>query len=84
VVKDLYGQKRAETVQLLIEYDPAPKVYSGHPSKALPEVLKSAKVEMIRDAKNIRDAISVSTILWQTGVNKVRRKYKRTKLEKAM
>ena len=84
MIKDFYGQKRAEIVQLLIEYDPAPPVDSGHPSKALPAVLKAAKFEMIRDAINIRDAISVPTILWQTAINKVRRKYKGTKLEKAM
>ncbi len=84
IVKDLCGQERAEIVQLLIEYDPAPPVDSGHPSKASPEVFKAAKIEMILDAKNIRDAISVPTILWQTAIQKVRNKYKGFNLEKSM
>lgn len=82
IVKELCGQERAEIVQLLIEYDPAPPVDSGHPSKASPEVFKAAKTEMILDVKNIRDAISVPTILWQTAIQKVRKKYKGLKLVK--
>lgn len=84
VVKDLCGQERAEIVQLLIEYDPAPPVDSGHPSKASTAVFKAAKAEMIRDGKNIRNTVSVPTILWRTAINKVRSKYKGIKLEKSM
>lgn len=80
IVKEVCSQERAEIVQLLIEYDPAPPVDSGHPSKASSSVLKAAKAEMIRDAKNIRDAISVPSILWQTAINKVRKKYKQSLL----
>ncbi|WP_250656070.1 DJ-1/PfpI family protein [Alkalimarinus coralli] len=72
VVKDLCGQKHAETVQLLIEYDPAPPVDSGHPSKATAAVLKAAKIQLVRDGKNIRDVVSVPSIIWQTILERVR------------
>jgi transcriptional regulator GlxA family with amidase domain len=84
IVKDLCGEERAETVQLLIEYDPAPPVDSGHPSKASAAVLKAAKAEMLRDAKNIRDAISVPTIIWHQAIDRVRRKYKKSILKRVI
>jgi len=74
VVKDLHGQERAEVIQLCIEYDPTPPVDSGHPSKASKEVYNIAKKEMLRDAKNPKNAISVPQILWRTAIQKVRKK----------
>ena len=75
VVKELYGQERAEIIQLLIEYDPMPPVDSGHPSKASKEVYSTAKKEMLHEAKNPRNAIFVPLILWRTAVNKARGKF---------
>lgn len=84
IVKDLCGQEQAEKVQLLVEYDPHPPVDSGHPSKASAKVFKAAKAQMIRDAQNIRDAVSVPTIVWHTTIQKVRSKFKGLKLQRTM
>lgn len=83
IVMELCGQQRAETVQLLIEYDPTPPCDAGHPSKASAEVLKAAKAQMIWDAKNIRDVISVPSIAWQTLLTKVRNTKKGFQKQKA-
>ncbi len=74
VIKDLYGQERAEVIQLLIEYDPMPPVDSGHPSKASKEVYQAAKAEMLQRSKNPRNAISVPVVLWRTAIRKVRKR----------
>lgn len=74
VVKELYGQERAEIIQLLIEYDPHPPVDAGHPTKASKKVYKIAKAEMLQAAKNPRNVISVPKILWRTALNKLRKK----------
>jgi len=74
VIKDVYGQERAEVIQLLIEYDPMPPVDSGHPSKATKEVYQAAKAEMLQRSKNPRNAISVPVVLWRAALRKVRKK----------
>jgi len=74
VVKELYGQERAEIIQLLIEYDPMPPVDSGHPTKASKDVYKAAKAQMLQEAKNPRNAISIPVILWRTAIEKVRKR----------
>jgi transcriptional regulator GlxA family with amidase domain len=74
VVQELYGQERAEVIQLLIEYDPHPPVDAGHPSKASKSVYKIAKSEMLEAAKNPRNIISVPKIIWRTALNKLRKK----------
>jgi len=74
VVKELCGQQRAEIIQLSIEYDPMPPVDSGHPTKATKEVYQAAKAQMLREAINRRDVISVPVILWRTAIKKVRKK----------
>jgi len=74
VVKKIYGQERAEVIQLSIEYDPQPPVNAGHPSKASEKVYKIAKREMIADAKNIKDVINVPTVLWKAVLTKLRKK----------
>jgi len=74
VVEELYGKERAEIIQLQIEYDPKPPVDSGHPSKASKTVYKAAKVEMLAEAKNKRNIVSVPVILWQRTLQKIRRK----------
>ncbi|MCU7905168.1 MAG: DJ-1/PfpI family protein [Candidatus Thiodiazotropha sp. (ex Epidulcina cf. delphinae)] len=74
VVEDLYGRDRAEITQLLIEYDPMPPVDSGHPSKASEAVYKAARAEMLAEAKNPRNVVSVPVILWRRALQQVRRK----------
>ncbi len=74
VVKELYGQERAEIIQLLIEYDPRPPVDAGHPAKASASVYKIAKEEMLQAAKNPRNIISVPKILWHNVLKKFRKK----------
>ena len=80
VVKEIYGNERAEIIQLLIEYDPMPPVDSGHPSKASKAVYKQAKEIMLNEAKNKRNFISIPKILWSTAISKLRKSKKITKV----
>ena len=75
VVKELYDQERAEVIQLLIEYDPQPPVDSGHPTKATKRVYEIANSELLKAAKNPRNAISVPQIIWRTALWKLRIKF---------
>jgi len=74
VVKRLFGQERAEIIQLSIEYDPQPPVNAGHPSKASEKVYKMAKKEMLADSKNIKNIINVPTVLWRAVLTKLTKK----------
>lgn len=51
VVAELAGEATARTVQLGIEYDPAPPFNSGHPDRA-PAVIKSALADRYRNANS--------------------------------
>ena len=73
-MKEIYGQERAEVIQLLIEYDPHPPVDAGHPTKASKGVYEIAKAQMMQIAKNPRNAISIPKILWRKALGKVREK----------
>jgi len=73
VVQELYGQERAEVIQLLIEYDPQPPVDAGHPTKASETVYNIAKSEMRKAGKNPRNLISIPTLLWGKAMKKARR-----------
>jgi transcriptional regulator GlxA family with amidase domain len=72
VVGELCGRQRAEIIQLLIEYDPQPPFQSGHPSKASREVFEATRAEMLKRAKNLRNALSVPVILWRNVLEKIR------------
>lgn len=74
VVEELCGREQAELIQLSIEYDPQPPLDSGHPSKASPEVLEKARKEMLRAARNPRNAISVPIVLWRSALGRIRRR----------
>lgn len=74
VVQNLYGKDRAETIQLQIEYDPNPPVDSGHPNKASQGVYRAAKAELLAEAKNPKNIVSVPVILWRAALDRVRRK----------
>lgn len=71
---DHWGTEEAAIAQLLIEYDPAPPVDSGHPDKAAPRIHAEAKTRMLAAAKNPRNLISVPKLLWQQYLRRVRRR----------
>jgi transcriptional regulator GlxA family with amidase domain len=74
LVVETWGREQAEVAQLLIEYDPAPPVDAGHPSKASAEVFEAARTEMLRRIRNPRNAISVPVILWRRTLARIRRR----------
>ena len=74
IVEDVCGRKRAEIIQLLIEYDPRPHINAGHPSLASKGVLATARKEMLAAARNPKDPISISKVLWRGVLANVRRK----------
>ena len=74
VVGELCGRERAETIQLMIEYDPRPPFDAGHPTKASPAVLAAARREMLQRARNPRDVLSVPAIAWRRLLQKLRRR----------
>lgn len=47
VIGELMGQTEAETVQLSLEYAPAPPFHSGTPAEASPEVLAAARQRLL-------------------------------------
>lgn len=73
LVKETFGRRRAEIIQLILEYDPQPPVDAGHPDKAVPEVRRAARSEMRRRMKNPRNVLSIPRILWRKGIGAVRR-----------
>ncbi|MEO1629796.1 MAG: DJ-1/PfpI family protein [Bacteroidota bacterium] len=74
VVMELCGQAHAEVTQLAIEYDPQPPLDAGHPSKASPEIYRTAKQEAFVAARNPRDVVSIPKILWRQAIQRVRSK----------
>ena len=62
VVAEIAGETVARTIQLGIEYDPAPPFDSGHPDSA-PETIKAALSERYGKARSaLRDSISQSVM----------------------
>jgi cyclohexyl-isocyanide hydratase len=62
VVAEIAGATTARTIQLGIEYDPAPPFDSGHPDRA-PEAIKSALSERYGKARSaLRDSIRQSAM----------------------
>jgi cyclohexyl-isocyanide hydratase len=45
-VAELAGRKAAESIQLAIEYAPAPPFDAGHPDTARPELVAAARSRM--------------------------------------
>jgi cyclohexyl-isocyanide hydratase len=43
---ELAGERRAQAIQLGIEYDPAPPFHSGHPSVADPEIVAELRAQL--------------------------------------
>ena len=62
VVAEIAGETVARTIQLGIEYDPAPPFDSGHPDSA-PESIKAALSERYGKARSaLRDRITQSVM----------------------
>jgi cyclohexyl-isocyanide hydratase len=56
VIAALFGRDEAETVQLHMEYAPAPPFHSGTPQEARPEILAAAKARLA-GSRATREAI---------------------------
>ncbi|MCM6776793.1 DJ-1/PfpI family protein [Nocardia sp. CDC159] len=75
-----FGEDRARTIQLSLEYDPQPPFDTGHPSKA-PASIRAASLadqaRMMADLKDhdllVRTAAALPQALWQSALRRVRR-----------
>ncbi|MCF1450833.1 DJ-1/PfpI family protein, partial [Agrobacterium vitis] len=56
VIAELMGQDEAETIQLSLEYAPAPPFDAGLPARARPEILAAARQRMVGSRKE-REAL---------------------------
>jgi cyclohexyl-isocyanide hydratase len=56
VIAELMGQDEAETIQLSLEYAPAPPFDAGLPNRARPEILAAARQRMARSREE-REAL---------------------------
>jgi transcriptional regulator GlxA family with amidase domain len=68
---EIRGREWAEAIQLLIEYDPHPRVDAGHMSKASPETRKLAK-EMMDRAMPADQRRVVPRIAWRRFIDLIR------------
>ncbi len=55
VLSVLRGEEAARTLQLLLEYDPAPPFDSGHPRIATPDLVNKVKAMVANTARERRD-----------------------------
>ncbi|KCZ50910.1 DJ-1/PfpI family protein [Hyphomonas pacifica] len=58
IFKDVSGQATAESVQLALEYDPAPPVGTGHPSTAGEKLLTAMNKRYADPVEQVRAAIT--------------------------
>ncbi|MCM2438708.1 DJ-1/PfpI family protein [Agrobacterium vitis] len=58
VIAELMGQDEAETIQLSLEYAPAPPFDAGLPTRARPEILAAARQRMVRSRQEREALIS--------------------------
>ncbi len=61
IVAELAGEKVAKTIQLALEYDPAPPFVGGRPEKAEPEIVEGVKQMFAGFAARRREAIQSLT-----------------------
>lgn len=73
---EIAGRERAEAIQLMIEYDPAPCFQAGHMSKASEPVRALAQKEMLKSALSPRESASLLRLAGQTFTNLAKRKFK--------
>ncbi|MGV2128325.1 DJ-1/PfpI family protein [Agrobacterium vitis] len=58
VIAEFMGQDEAETIQLSLEYAPAPPFDAGLPTRARPEILAAARQRMVRSRQEREALIS--------------------------
>ena len=58
VVAEMVGREEAETIQLMLEYAPAPPFNSGLPGTASPEVISKARERMLRSRQEREAALA--------------------------
>ena len=58
IVKEISGPKAAEGIQLAVEYDPAPPVDAGHPSRANEQLLAAMEKRYADPIEAMRSAIT--------------------------
>ncbi|MFI6996788.1 DJ-1/PfpI family protein [Nocardia sp. NPDC050175] len=82
---EIAGQERAETAQLLMEYDPKPPFDAGHPSKVSDAFRRKAMVEIARYGADSADAgmlvgetIAVPKLLWQQTIRRIRARWSKS------
>lgn len=78
VVEQREGRKRAEEIQLLIEYDPSPTVDTGSMRKAPDEIANSARAEMARLSRGFPMIPGVVKLGWQRALRAARRRFARS------
>lgn len=61
VVAEIQGQKAAEEIQLMIEYNPEPPFLSGHPKTAKPDLVSETRASK-KKAQDLRKEIAVRSI----------------------
>lgn len=66
------GRRRAEAIQLAIEYDPRPPFDSGHPSKASRAVKIEANALLNREAINLPQVSATAKVMWAQVLTRVR------------
>lgn len=74
---EIHGRKVAESIQLMIEYDPRPPYDSGHPSKATAAVRKIGSIALEEAKKgnvNPRELAAIPKVAWQTAIGAYRRR----------
>jgi len=71
---EIAGREHAETIQLLIEYDPQPPFDSGHASKASPPVIDAAKTLLRKNALNFSEIRAYPTIAWRRTIDAFRKR----------
>ncbi|MEU7144941.1 DJ-1/PfpI family protein [Nocardia sp. NPDC046473] len=79
---EIAGQERAETAQLLMEYDPKPPFDAGHPSKVSDAFRRKAMVEIARYGADsagagmlVAETIAVPKLLWQQTIRRIRARW---------
>ena len=58
IVMEVAGQKAAEAIQLALEYDPAPPVHTGHPSRADERLLAAMNRRYADPIEAMRSALT--------------------------
>ncbi|MET8777889.1 DJ-1/PfpI family protein [Nocardia sp. NPDC004654] len=79
LVGEMFGEERAEAIQLAIEYDPRPPFDAGHPDKVAPAMRRSALIDQVRllgDLRHsgtlVRTLTGAQQALWRSAIRRIR------------